>query len=348
MDTNESVKKPTLYLDQNVLDMFVKRGVESTLNAIRKQYQVVYSDVTLQEIKNSGPWSDAFIKLLIRLDAAYLRIRVENGYQVTGEAFILKEDPAVVYEGYLEDEGPMLVQQIMTPFLVKLYGGNTNQSLSDIGNREALLFEELLSVLANSSELFGDENPMIAQRIQEHVVMLNDNFRKAINERNEKMKDMVDEAGCRSMVKDYRAAIKVDPKVLNNIKSPKIIEKIWSLVKDQDSFKGLSVDDFLGISRHPTQERHQFLFEKVSTIYNALNFIGFYPDSKMNIERRMIAALGDADHASRACFAREFWSADSNLVKKTKAIYEYLNIGTIVTEVKFILDEEEPGQSSVQ
>lgn len=46
--------KPTVYLDQNVLDLFVKNGPDSFENQLKSKFQIVYSDETLKEIRRAG------------------------------------------------------------------------------------------------------------------------------------------------------------------------------------------------------------------------------------------------------------------------------------------------------
>jgi len=76
------------------------------------------------------------------------------------------------------------------------------------------------------------------------------------------------------------------------------------------------------------------LFEKVTSAYNVLNVVGYYPDSKMNNHRRFTAAMSDAGHASMASFCDVVLSADGRFVNKTRAVYEFLNARTQVISVK--------------
>jgi len=49
--TPQYSEKPTLYLDQNILDFFVKNSVGSFGRELMEKFQTVYSDETLKEIK---------------------------------------------------------------------------------------------------------------------------------------------------------------------------------------------------------------------------------------------------------------------------------------------------------
>ena len=75
------------------------------------------------------------------------------------------------------------------------------------------------------------------------------------------------------------------------------------------------------------------MHEKVISVYNVLNVIGYYPDSKMKHGRRFTAAMSDAGHAAIASFSDFLFSRDAAFIHKTRAAYEYLNVKTQVIEV---------------
>ncbi len=115
-----------------------------------------------------------------------------------------------------------------------------------------------------------------------------------------------------------------------------LLKKIWEAHSELDGYKGheFSIEQFYGISLNPIYNREMFFFEKVTSIYNVLNVVGFHPDSKMKQERRFTAAMSDAGHASIGSFADYVFSRDLAFVKKTRACYEFLNTNSQVIEVR--------------
>ncbi len=76
-----------------------------------------------------------------------------------------------------------------------------------------------------------------------------------------------------------------------------------------------------------------YLFEKITSIYNVLNVVGYHPDSKMKKEKRFTAAMSDAGHASIGSFANFVFSRDIAFIKKTRATYEFLQAKAQVIQV---------------
>ncbi|MCV3264890.1 hypothetical protein OGZ01_30145 [Vibrio harveyi] len=56
--------KQTVYLDQNILDLFVKHGLGEFGLMLSREYQVIYSDESLKEIKRSVGYEDKFLNVL--------------------------------------------------------------------------------------------------------------------------------------------------------------------------------------------------------------------------------------------------------------------------------------------
>ena len=80
--------KPTAYLDQNILDLFVKHGIIDFAETLKSKFQVVYSDETLKEIKRSVEYANRFLNVLIALEAAHLKIVLEADFSITDNATI--------------------------------------------------------------------------------------------------------------------------------------------------------------------------------------------------------------------------------------------------------------------
>lgn len=137
-------------------------------------------------------------------------------------------------------------------------------------------------------------------------------------------------------VKDFRSAVGVGPVQLNNIQPPDVLRKIWNLFQKVPPYNEMNqtIDEFFGLARNPIYpEKPYFKHQKVTSIYNMLNTLGYYPDSKVHKERRFVAALSDQSHASIASFSEFLFSRDENFNRKVRAAYEYLGIPTQVQHV---------------
>ena len=79
-------------------------------------------------------------------------------------------------------------------------------------------------------------------------------------------------------------------------------------------------------------------YEKVNVIYNMMNFIGFYSDTKLDQVNGVQRSMSDFTHAQIASFCHFFFTNDKNLIKKVDAIYEYLDIPTRLARIEINSD----------
>lgn len=97
--------KPTLYLDQNILDLFVKNSVGSFGQELMDNFQIVYSDETLKEIRRSSGYESDFLKVLKDLGSYHLKIVVEQpGFIITDKATITSRDVFEAFEEYCSND----------------------------------------------------------------------------------------------------------------------------------------------------------------------------------------------------------------------------------------------------
>ncbi|EKR2077667.1 TPA_asm: hypothetical protein G0D74_22925, partial [Salmonella enterica subsp. salamae] len=96
--------KPTVYLDHNILDFFVKNGLGSFGKDLTESHQVVYSDETLKEIKKSQGKEDKFLETLKLLNAFHLKIVLDEQFQPTGKATLTQRDITEAYVEYNDKE----------------------------------------------------------------------------------------------------------------------------------------------------------------------------------------------------------------------------------------------------
>jgi len=326
--------RPIAYLDQNVLDLFVKFGLFNSATSLRSHFQVVYSDETLKEIKRSGKQADKFLTVLSELNSLHLRVLVDSNFQITDRATLTERDPFDAYIEYCANE-PVYeeLQRAMEQWLLKLYGGRRGDGIGDIRREQEVAFNELLDYLQQSVEQVKDVFPGIDTTIQVLNTYTRDRFENTLNDLELQLKSNIENDREWSGIKDYRNAVGIGPLELNNIKPPNVIQKIWKLYKTVRPYRDLAItiDDFFGIARnpiHPEQLLHKH--QKITLMYGLLNSLGYFPDSKVHKERRFLTALSDQEHASMASFTDHLFSRDANFVKKVEAVYEYLEIPTQV------------------
>ncbi|EHA1127665.1 hypothetical protein ACTQ8I_004284 [Vibrio vulnificus] len=326
--------KPTAYLDQNVLDIFVKYGMSEFAVNLRDSFQVIYSDETLKEIKRSGDQADKFLDVLNNLNAFHLKHVLTRNFEPTDNVTITKRDAFEAYQEYCEQE-PIYqqLQESLVQSNFKSFGGRKGDSFDQIAQEQNEVFSELMSTIREQARLLEKSHPELARVMDSYAEVAQVKMEVALKESTSLMKQNVKNELDWSGVKEFRSFVNIGPKELNNISAPNVLEKIWEQFKDKEPYCGLdwTLEDFFLIKKsliYP--DKPYFKYQKVTAIYNHLNFIGFHPDSKTYKERRFVAAMSDLGHASIASFAHALFSRDESFIIKTRAAYEYLGITTQV------------------
>ncbi len=316
----------------------VKYDVVEFKSKLIESYQVIYSDETLKEIKRSGDGYESFLNVLSDLNAYYLKIRVDSDFTPRGDATITDRNPFEAYKDYCDNIEPVyeLMQEATLGSLSKFYGGNKGKSFEDINGQQSESFAGLLSYISDHSKVLKDAFPHLDIGINHMLESMQSQYDEALGQSSSVLKEHIENDKEWSGVKDYRDSTGIGPIQLNNIEPPNVIKKIWKHFENHESYKGFSIEQFLGISKSPIyRNREMHLHEKVTSAYNVLNVVGYFPDSKMKEQRRFTAAMSDAGHASMASFCSFLLSRDGAFLKKTKAVYEYLGASTQVVTVEF-------------
>lgn len=330
--TSQYSGKPTLYLDHNILDLFVKNGVGSFGRELMDKFQIVYSDETLKEIRRSSGYEHDFLNVLKDLDSYHLKIIFEQpGFIVTDKATITSRDVFEAFEEHCSNDNEYgSIENSMHQWLFKFSGGRPGDSISDIHEEQLVAFAQLMGgILENADELPVEMRALIKEYSELMIEQYKSTLHKLENTISKDIPDTKEWNG----IKSYRESVDIGPMKLNNIEPPNVIEKIWGVFKfklpKNDHIN--SLEDFFQIRINPIfPNRPYHLHQKVTSIYNMLNTLGYFPDSKLHKERRFIAAMSDNCHASMASFCNLLLSRDENFVKKVRAVYEYLGVQTEV------------------
>lgn len=329
-------EKPTLYLDQNILDLFVKDSTGNAGLALAEDCQVVYSNETLKEIRRSTGYENKFLDVLNRLKAYHLKIIVEQpGFVITDQATITNRNVFDAYAEYCSNDDEFgHFENAIYQWLFKFSGGRPENSLADIHGEQIYAFKNLLRNMVKNTEEAPIDNESQLQDISEKMSKY---FSSILHDLEQEISKTIPDTRNWNAIKSFRTSMDIGPKELNNITAPNVIEKIWQVVskKLSPSDSLLTIDDFFRLNANPVNPSEEYhMHQKVTTMYNILNSIGYFPDSKVHNEKRFYAAMSDTSHASLASFCDLLLSRDENFVKKVEAIYEYLEVPTKVILVK--------------
>lgn len=329
------IGKPTVYLDQNMLDLFVKHGIGDFGLQLLKSFQVVYSDETLKEIRRSVGYENDFLRVLKDLNSFHLKIVVERpGFIITDKATITERDVFEAFEEYCSNDDEYgNIEKAMNQWLFKFSGGGAGKSISEIHEEQLDALSQLMNGMLENAGALSSET---REQLKEYSLSMAEQFKSNLKELEHTMAKDIPDTRNWNGIKSYRDALKVGPKELNNIEQPNVIEKIWEIYEDllpsNEHIKDL--EDFFHIKSNPIYPGEPYyLHQKITGMYNMLNTLGYFPDSKTHKERRFVAAMSDNSHASMASFCALLLSRDESFVKKVRAVYEYLKVSTEVSLV---------------
>ena len=337
--------KPLAYLDQNILDAFLKAEDKdkSFIEGFLSRVQVVYSDITLQEIHFAGlknpDYTKSFLQLLMNINAHYISIQIDQNWKPLDGIRGSANSPFHHYQSFLENRKyDELIRQLkMNTFA--LYGGikDFDQfTIKQVCNQTELLND--LERQLNSLKELDTIDPFINCFIKEKELELQilksqiPNFEKAVFFTAEKLEEANAETDAHLAFRN-QFGINIDK--IKEIEFPNVIKKIWRYIQsNNDVFEKMVFDDFCQISSdisNPSRELTDF--EKIHSIYTILNLIGYMPEKKVKNEKKFIASDRDISHVAYASYCHYFITNDERLMNKSRAIYEYLNIPTAVLEI---------------
>lgn len=329
-----TVKPTTIYIDQNVLDSLTKGKLQSVRNRLlREDIQVVYSSCNLEEIHRTTKEGlrKEFLDCLNSLDAVYFWTDDED------QAHATKQTVYESYSDHIKNEQTFgNPEEIVQNVLFKMFGGFESESFREVFDSSEVGFEGLLKVIMNQVDetgLSGSERELVAS----HVETLREQFKNASNEFLETLETDHGTGVGYSMIEDTRAFTGVGPQQLNNIEPPRVIQQIWDVLSSSENFPSETVtfDSFFGENGALARALPQpTKVNKINGLYGLLNTIGYHSDPKLARHGKFRASLGDHQHAGYASYADEVLSRDLKFVKKAEAVYEHLDIPTVVTFVE--------------
>lgn len=338
MSEPEYSGKPLAYLDQNILSEFVKKIDlnNEIFPYLNENFQIVYSSTTLAEIykaflnsteENKEEVIEKYLNILTALNANHIQIIHET------DSIAISNAPVTEwFHKYIENEKEwgFLDKSIFNQMLLSY---QKEKNFEEIKSESINAFQknyEIMEKSVNNLKNFP-ELQSLCKNLCLQVDKQKDSYAKMIDFVFSKIKQHAEKE---KLSEIFRNETGIYPKHLNNIQMPKAIEKIWSLYKGKDGYTGKSIEDFLTINFWEKQKGQKlFDHEKVTLIYNFLNFIGFNQDTELDQINGAQRAMNDFTHAQLASFCHFFFTNDNKLIKKINPIYEYLDRTTQLARI---------------
>ena len=319
-----------VYFDHNVLDSIIKNDPHHVRDMFHdSSVTAVFSDENLKEIIKSKGYEDKFLAVLKELKAKHIKSVLDNKFIPTGQAEIRAIDPGIALASYVETITPYLgTDYNLTGMLQKFYGGLTDMSYAEIFDEGTNSLVKML----NSAKSAEGLDPLLCKQMDLLIGQLPEVFGLL----SQQLNDSLGSAGAKSVTCQFEDATGIAPITLNNIKGTNILTQIWDIVKQKVPTAGVDMETFFGLKTTPwlSTPREPTISEKVNSIYHQLNFLGYYRDTNMKMEKRFNASFSDMTHAGMASFCNVFLCLDEGLVRKAAAAYEYLKVGTQINSFK--------------
>lgn len=341
----EKTRKFAMYLDQNALDMLMKKGSDALFFGLKETFNIVYSDGTLREIYKAGHNANdineslKFTKALTNLGAVYFQLP-DISLNTNARPYECTDAPNDVFLRFLNEVVPF--DEFTQPFEkvglaiyngVKDYDNFGNDQIVAMYNLRSLLLENL-NIL--EAELLDSGN----DSIENHLRTAIDEYRKEIYELDSQLDEFQENVKygmdsfkkanqINSIHKSFQKAYNINIDNLKKIEGADALNKIFDYL---DQVKPKNVPSIRELFKIIFDENER-IFNKIPHIYFLLNLIGYYSDESLNKEKRFLSSTLDSHHAQLGCFCDIFVTRDQKFAKKMKVIYEHFNIGTQIYDI---------------
>ncbi len=342
--------RPLMYIDQNIIDS-VRKGIYSfSTETFSERFRAVYSDETLKEImraEDGGGNACEYLDVLACLNAYHLRLELNSQFTASGNALVRTFHPRDIYEEFVQNRHYDELIESNLLFTHKIMGGLQELTVEDIIQRMLRAFEKLTQSLDQDIKLIEifipEAKKLLLDVFQSQgplKVITLDEYKQVLGRLKASFTDNLDlDNAKQSALSRYREELRLNPKNLNNLEAPKIVEQVWQVIsKDENIIKsGVSINQYFGLDSpnplHPYRE--SFLSEKVGSIYIHLNMAGYFPDKGLHDKDRFASSFSDMQHVSLATHCDYLLSSDTRLIKKAEAAYEYTGAKTIAVLLDF-------------
>jgi hypothetical protein len=323
--------KPTIYLDQNVYDKIRRNSLDGFIDYLNENYTTIYSDETIVEMLANKNLSTGYLSILKSLDCKYMEIELTDKHRITDKARFVTHPVDKIVEMHNENENESAgVYEGIMDFGNKLVGGFKEQRFDQLIEKQKESLNNLLVNLENQLDSFDEPHRSILYR---HIQAAKESYPCVFDELSKTINDKIPDQENYSGSNDFRKAVKLGPRELQNIRTPNVVRKIWDLIRENEQIKSanLSIEKFFGIDTNPIYPNEDYpTYSKIISMFSVLNTIGYYPDKEIEKPNKYSGAQIDARHIANAIFCSGFLSFDQRLIKKGEAIYEFFNLGTVI------------------
>lgn len=344
----EKTRKLAMYLDQNALDMLIKKGTDAHLFALKESFNIVYSDGTLREIYKAGHNASdinaslKFTKALTNLGAVYFQLP-DISLNTDDRPYECTDAPNDVFLRFLNEVVPF--DRFTQPFEkmgLALYNGVKDYDC--FGNDQITAMYNLRNFLHENLELLEAELLECGnERIENHLQTAIDEYRKQIYELDSQLDefqenvkygiDSFKEANqINSIHKTFQKAYNINIDNLKKIEGDNALNRIFDYI---DQVKPKNTPSLREVHQIIFDDNER-IFNKIPHIYSLLNLVGYYSDENLNKEKRFLSSTLDSHHAQLGCFCDIFVTHDQKFAKKMKVIYEHFNIGTQIYDIDIL------------
>lgn len=169
--------KKTAYLDHNILNYFIRFPEVSAFGDIFADFQVVYSDETLREIRRGDEGTEARLKVLENLGAMHLKPYTDENFEISNDAILSAADIRAEFNRVCDES--VLTERINSSTqqtLQKFYGNNDLDSISQLTDQQSKEFKEVFNNLLEemssrqiSPEQLSRSKDYITRTIAQHT-----------------------------------------------------------------------------------------------------------------------------------------------------------------------------------
>lgn len=336
MDNAQSQLLP-VYCDQNIWASILQGNLDDLLTHLKSidGCVFVYSEATINEIARDMNLErrKAYIDLLAKLNARYMVIQDDNSVQ------LLQCNPEEPLSNALNDKLSQTAMNTMQQFLFKFHGGRKGEDFKEVLHEQVKMMENLFSSLSSNIDTLQND-PTLSQNdlellrdAREKIKAGPQAFANMINDLGESLDRSIPNQKDFNGLKDIYTEIDCGPIILNNIKPPNVVDKIWDRFKNvlPAEKQLMTIDDYL--SQHLTSKSH-LLFNKVNALYSFLNSIGYHSDKATYKENKFVASMTDHRHCGYGAFCAFVFSSDNRFIMKSSAVYEYFKINSQLMHVE--------------
>ncbi len=322
-----------VYLDHSALNQ-IDKGRRSKIHELltRPEFQAVYSDENLSEISKSVGSEQKFLSLLSAINAKHLRLILGDRFRYTEHAILETTEPAVAYAAYItnRNDSPSF-DGGLRDILKKFYGGYPHKSFEQIlqsGGRELIhKIGELVHELSSDVTVHQTDVETFARLLPD--------IKREITSLFGTLARQLDSGNSWANVKAIEEQFMLGPKILNNLRGPKIVQQIWTLLEEKSPEASSTCEEFFGAARPRgiSDDEPWTKLQQVNAVYHQLNFLGYWRDENMN--KRFDAHFNDLTHVGMASlFCHLFVTGDERQAMKAGVTYEFLGISTIIGYLK--------------